>query len=59
MVLNYFGCLMAEINRRIGKKETANEMFDEVIALTENNKEQEFITNSQEDPSTCWGDELR
>jgi len=50
---------MAEINRRIGKKETANEMFDEVIALTENNKEQEFITNSQEDPSTCWGDELR
>jgi uncharacterized protein (DUF2225 family) len=37
--------LMAEINRRIGNKETANEMFDEVIALTENNKEQEFIYN--------------
>ena len=37
--------LMAEINRRIGNKETANEMFDEVIALTENSKDQKFIYN--------------
>ncbi len=37
--------LIAEINRRIGNKEIASEMFDEVISLTENNKEQEFIHN--------------
>jgi uncharacterized protein (DUF2225 family) len=37
--------LMAEINRRIGNEETASQIFDEVIALTENNKEQEFIHN--------------
>jgi uncharacterized protein (DUF2225 family) len=37
--------LIAEINRRIGNAETANIIFDEVISLTENNKEQEFIHN--------------
>jgi len=37
--------LIAEINRRIGNTETASTMFDEVISLTENNKEQEFIHN--------------
>jgi uncharacterized protein (DUF2225 family) len=37
--------LVAEINRRIGNTEIANAIFDEVIALTEKNKDQEFIHN--------------
>jgi hypothetical protein len=37
--------LMAEINRRMGNSDNANKIFDDVIYLTENDKEQEVIHN--------------
>ena len=37
--------LMGEINRRIGKVEEANIVFDELISLTENREDQVDIRN--------------